>query len=110
MNSPDFMLAWAGLWSIGAAPAMINYNLAGKALIHCLKISGATILLVDNDLDLQARIKEISGELDAEYPMNMIVLDSQTKSEIAEMAVNSPDNSLRAQVKGHWPMCLFYTR
>jgi acyl-CoA synthetase (AMP-forming)/AMP-acid ligase II len=110
MNSPDFMLAWAGLWSIGAAPAMINYNLAGKAFIHCLKISGATMLLVDDEPDLQARVKEVSDELDAEYPMNIIVLDPQTKSEIAMMAVDSPDNSLRAQVKGNWPMCLFYTR
>lgn len=110
MNSPDFMLAWAGLWSIGAAPAMINYNLAGKALIYCLKISGATILLVDNEPDLQARINEVSGVLDAEYSMNIIMLDSQTKSEVVAMSVNSPDHSLRAQVKGNWPMCLFYTR
>lgn len=110
MNSPDFMLAWAGLWSIGAAPAMINYNLAGKALIHCLKISGAAILLVDDEPDLRARINDVSDVLDAEYPMSIIMLDSQTKSEVATMAVNSPEHSLRAQVKGNWPMCLFYTR
>jgi acyl-CoA synthetase (AMP-forming)/AMP-acid ligase II len=29
-NSPDFLFAWLGLWAIGAAPALINYNLTGK--------------------------------------------------------------------------------
>jgi acyl-CoA synthetase (AMP-forming)/AMP-acid ligase II len=57
-DSPDFVFAWFGLLSIGAAPAFIDYNLSGKALLHCLKISGAMLVLVDEAATLQARIEE----------------------------------------------------
>ena len=46
-NRAEFIIAWVGLWSIGCAPAAINYNLTGDALVHCLKISGAKFTLVD---------------------------------------------------------------
>jgi acyl-CoA synthetase (AMP-forming)/AMP-acid ligase II len=109
MNSADFMLAWLGLWSIGAAPAMINYNLGGKALVHCLKISGAKILLVDDEPDLQARIAEVAPLLEKEYPMQLITLGAETKREIDAMSTQRPPDELREQVKADWPMCLFYT-
>ena len=48
-NSAEFAISWLALWAIGCAPAFINYNLAGPALIHCLKDSGAKILFVDED-------------------------------------------------------------
>ena len=68
------------------------------------------MLLVDEEPDLQARIREVAGTLDAEYPMNIINLDTRTKSDVVVMTITRPDNSLQAQVKGNWPMCLFYTR
>jgi acyl-CoA synthetase (AMP-forming)/AMP-acid ligase II len=110
MNSPDFIIAWLGLWSIGAAPAMINYNLAGKALLHCLKISGAKLLLVDNESDLRARIDEESATLVGERGMTIFVLDAETKAQISASSLQRPDDALREQVKGTDPMCLFYTR
>ncbi|KIW81634.1 hypothetical protein Z517_04660 [Fonsecaea pedrosoi CBS 271.37] len=48
-NSPDFVLGWLGLLAIGCYPAMINYNLVGGALVHCVKIAECRILLVDED-------------------------------------------------------------
>ena len=45
-NSPEFVFAWLGTWGIGTAPAMINYHLAGEALIHCVKLAGIKVLLV----------------------------------------------------------------
>jgi acyl-coenzyme A synthetase/AMP-(fatty) acid ligase len=50
MNSPTFAFLWLGLWSIGAQPAFINYNLTGKPLLHCVKTSTARLLLVDAEL------------------------------------------------------------
>lgn len=57
-NRAEFLFIWLGLWSIGCAPAAINYNLAGEALVHCLKISGARIVVVDDDADCRARMEE----------------------------------------------------
>lgn len=46
-NSDKFIFVWLGLWSIGAKPAFINYNLAGPALVHCIKAAGTGLVLVD---------------------------------------------------------------
>ena len=50
MNSANFIFLWFGLWSIGAKPAFINYNLSGKALAHCVTSSTARLFLVDPEL------------------------------------------------------------
>jgi acyl-CoA synthetase (AMP-forming)/AMP-acid ligase II len=47
MNSEKFIFMWFGLWSIGAKPAFINYNLTGKALAHCVRVSTSKLVLVD---------------------------------------------------------------
>ncbi|XXH02654.1 hypothetical protein Hte_009036 [Hypoxylon texense] len=49
-NSPELLLLWFALEAIGAAVAFINCNLTGKALVHCVKISGARYLLADSDV------------------------------------------------------------
>ncbi|KAG5985445.1 hypothetical protein E4U55_000007 [Claviceps digitariae] len=46
-NSDTFIFVWFGLWSIGAKPAFINYNLTGKPLSHCIAVSNSKICLVD---------------------------------------------------------------
>ncbi|PGH13866.1 hypothetical protein AJ80_06135 [Polytolypa hystricis UAMH7299] len=50
MNSAAFVFVWMGLWSIGASPAFINYNLANVSLEHCVKMSSARLLLVDEEV------------------------------------------------------------
>ncbi|KAJ8113519.1 hypothetical protein OPT61_g4365 [Boeremia exigua] len=49
VNSETFIWVWFGLWSIGAKPAFINYNLTGKPLIHTIKTSTARLVLVDEE-------------------------------------------------------------
>lgn len=46
-NSDRFVFMWLGLWSIGAKPAFINYNLTGHALVHCVKAADSALVLVD---------------------------------------------------------------
>ena len=46
-NRPEYLFAWAGLAKLGAISALINTNLAGAPLAHCLRISGAAHLAVD---------------------------------------------------------------
>jgi acyl-coenzyme A synthetase/AMP-(fatty) acid ligase len=109
-NSPDFIFAWLGLWAIGAAPAMINHNLEGMALLHCLKISDARILLVDHDPVLAARIQNSAKEIEEELGMEIISLDKGRKKEIFSFPALRPGNEYRDDVKGDEPMCLLYTR
>ncbi|KAF2110031.1 hypothetical protein BDV96DRAFT_615381 [Lophiotrema nucula] len=47
VNSEVFIWVWFGLFSIGAKPAFINYNLTGTPLLHTIKTSTARLVLVD---------------------------------------------------------------
>ena len=49
VNSEVFIWVWFGLWSVGAKPAFINYNLTGKPLVHTVKTSTAKLVLVDQE-------------------------------------------------------------
>ena len=46
-NRLEYVAIWYGLSKVGVATALINNNLTGPALAHCLKISGAAHVLVD---------------------------------------------------------------
>jgi fatty-acyl-CoA synthase len=46
-NRMDYLPIWYGLTKVGVATALINNNLTGAALTHCLNISGAMHCLVD---------------------------------------------------------------
>ncbi len=48
-NRAEYVSAWMGLAKIGAATALINNNLTGAALAHCLSISGATHVITDSE-------------------------------------------------------------
>ncbi|EPE26716.1 Acetyl-CoA synthetase-like protein [Glarea lozoyensis ATCC 20868] len=108
-NSPDFLFAWLGLWAIGAAPALINYNLTGKALVHCLKLSGAKLLLVDGDELLKARIEEVRGAIEGELGMDVAVEDADGLREIQSQSRERIEDIYREGVRGDWPMGMLYT-
>lgn len=110
MNRPEFLFAHLGSWSIGSAPAWINYNLAGDSLVHCLKVADAKVLLVDEDAECRARIEAVRERLEQELGMTIIVLDGQQKGEISRLEPKRPGDELRIGVKGKFPLFLFYTR
>ena len=89
---------------------MINYNLAGNALIHCLKVSGAKLILVDNELALRGRIEQARDTIEGELGLRICIMNSQTRNEIRSLKPERPENAYRDGVKGDWPMSMFYTR
>jgi fatty-acyl-CoA synthase len=48
-NRIDYLPIWYGLSKVGVVTALINNTLSGRALIHCLDLSGAGHLIVDAD-------------------------------------------------------------
>ena len=108
-NSPEFIFAWLGLWAIGCAPAMINFNLAGDALIHCLRVSGARLCLVDGDSKIQNRVANEKERIQDVLGMVPVVLSSDLKRTIAASTLRAPDDSHRAGVKPESPAAVFYT-
>lgn len=110
MNRPEFLFAHLGSWSIGSAPAWINYNLAGDSLFHCLKVSGAKVILVDEDQECRQRIEDIRQKLEEELGMTILILDNNLKGEISRSEPKRPEDSLRVGAKGKFPLFIFYTR
>jgi fatty-acyl-CoA synthase len=50
-NRPEYMAVWLGLTRIGAVVALINTNLRGPSLAHCLAVANASLIVVDATLE-----------------------------------------------------------
>lgn len=48
-NRADYIAAWMGFSKAGIATALININLTGRALAHCLNIAGVAQVIADED-------------------------------------------------------------
>ena len=49
LNRAEYIAAWLGFAKVGVATALINTNLTGHALAHCLNISNASQVVTDLD-------------------------------------------------------------
>ncbi len=93
-NSERFIFIWLGLWSIGARPAFINYNLTGKALAHCIRVSTAKLALVD-----PAVWNNVTDEVRGELP-NILFVPFTPELEVEAMtidAVREPDEARKME-------------
>ncbi|KAI1810524.1 fatty acid transporter [Poronia punctata] len=106
-NSPDFVLAWMGLWAIGAAPALINHNLTRQALLHCLGVAGSKLVLADGPPELLERIDIVRDEL-AEKDVRIVKL-ADVRSQVQTSTATRPPDELRAGLTPTSPFGLFYT-
>ena len=52
-NRLEYVAIWHGLSKVGVIPALLNFQLAGPALSHCLNISDAKFLIMDYELSEQ---------------------------------------------------------
>ncbi|KAF2271026.1 acetyl-CoA synthetase-like protein [Lojkania enalia] len=101
VNSEVFIWVWFGLWSIGAKPAFINYNLTGKPLLHTIKTSTARLVLVDENgkhkfsEEVMAEHGFMARAPDADMPPGR-----QAKYEF-ETDAGQVLSSVKKRVKGH---------
>ena len=62
-NRTDYAAIWLGLSKIGVITALINNQLTGAALAHCLKICGARHVIVDEET--VDSVEAVRGQLEA---------------------------------------------
>lgn len=100
-NRLEYVALWFGLTKRGVIPALINFQLAGKALAHCVNISEASHVVVDVDLldnwesardDLDDGLTEWGAFGDA--PENMRPFDGV----ILDIVPNRPAKDVRGDV------------
>lgn len=104
-NSAEFMFGWLGLLAIGAAPAMVNFNLTGAALTHCVKVAEAKLMIIDEDIQDKA---EGNNELKS-LGMEIFVLDRRLKESIAGMEARDIPKTVTDAVHDNAPSALRYT-
>lgn len=88
---------------------MINWNLGGEGLMHCLNISKAKLLVCDEQADLRDRIEGVQNEISANR-IRLEFLDGTLKGAIAQGDGNRPRDELRRGFTRTSPMALIYTR
>lgn len=110
LNHAEFMIAWLGLLQLGCWPAMINYNLEGTALVHCLKVSGSNLVFVDDDNACRARIDNSRNDIEQDLGMKIVHLDAATKREIAAQSTQILEDEYPRTASGITPAAIFYTR
>lgn len=105
VNSEKFVFIWLGLWAIGAKPAFINYNLTGKALAHCIRVSTARLILVDLNIK-----DNITQEVQDELPnVQFQLFEPELEAEVLSTdGVREPDE-VRTDNKSHNMAILIYT-
>lgn len=101
VNSEVFLWMWFGLWSIGAKPAFINYNLTGRPLLHSVKTSSARLMLVDEELKGNLT-SEVMHELSSpdfqpsKGPVEVVFFSSELEAEILSAEGTRAPDSLRS--------------
>ncbi|KAI1182697.1 acetyl-CoA synthetase-like protein [Nemania serpens] len=105
LNSDHFLLICFGLWSIGARPAFINYNLTSDALCHCVKTANSVLMLVDPDAEshVDERVREKLGDLRIE-----VLTEELLSAAMAADPVRLP-NKVRSGDLGRDMAILIYT-
>jgi fatty-acyl-CoA synthase len=61
-NGPDYLAAWLGITRLGSIAALINTQLVGASLAHCLNIVGPKHLIVG--AEFAARVAALRPQLD----------------------------------------------
>jgi acyl-CoA synthetase (AMP-forming)/AMP-acid ligase II len=63
MNSAQFLFIVLALWSLGAHPALLNYNLTADPFLHCVRTSSARLLLLDPEIAPKVLTEEVKAAL-----------------------------------------------
>ncbi|KAI9757719.1 MAG: hypothetical protein M4579_003344 [Chaenotheca gracillima] len=109
VNSDNFVFLWLGLWSIGACPAFINYNLTGKPLGHCVKTSTARLLIVDDSVranvtdEVRQELKGVNGGVE------IVFFDSSVERVVRSTAGQRAPDSCRSGALNTSMAGLIYT-
>ena len=49
-NRPEYMAVWLGITKIGGVVALLNTNLTGSSLAHCINVAAPKHIIVDSEL------------------------------------------------------------
>ncbi len=100
-NRMEYVALWYGMTKIGVIPALINYQLAGSALAHCMNISDARHLILDAELKKawESALKDIKGDVTALTAFGDVKGYDSFDQVISGMSQDRPPRSIRSGIK-----------
>ncbi len=114
-NRPEYICTWAGLAKLGVTTALINTNLTGRALAHCLDTAGARHVIFGRELlDSWASLGDalerplrlwVQGDGDGALPEDARDLDAV----LAEQSEENPDPAVREELRAGDMLFYIYT-
>jgi fatty-acyl-CoA synthase len=110
-NRLEYFAAWYGLSKVGVVTALINNQLAGQALAHCLTLSGAAHCIVDGETS--PAFEAVRASL--ERPMQQWVLGQAAKDQrdltqaLKSCSQLPPDRKVREDMTARDPALYIFT-
>lgn len=103
-NSDQFVFMWLGLWSIGARPAFLNYNLSGQPLIHCIRASAAKLVLIDPNVQ-----KNVTEDVRQALPdIKFVVFTPELENDaLTSSPVRAPDSARSGEKLRNMAMLIY---
>lgn len=103
-NRIEFLAVWIGLAKVGIVSALVNNNLAGAPLAHCLRISGAGHVIADTDT--AEAIEQVRPQLARSVMLWVLGLRAEDEtsdrrgldSPVRGASTVRPDRSIRADM------------
>ncbi|CAI9717375.1 long-chain fatty acid transport protein 6-like [Octopus vulgaris] len=62
-NSPQFIWTILGLIRVGLIPSLLNFNVQGQGLVHCIKVCEPVCIIADSDPNMQRNLQHVYPEL-----------------------------------------------
>ncbi|KAI9020681.1 hypothetical protein CLU79DRAFT_703920 [Phycomyces nitens] len=84
-NHPTFYIVLLAISKIGAIPALINTNLSGDSLAHCITVAKATMLIFDPVYE--AKVNSIGGKLSGQNIRLYAYGESTETGEIPDLPI-----------------------
>lgn len=110
-NRPDYIAFWTGMAKIAVRTALINYNLSGAGLAHCIRVADCKAIVMNPELAPQYA----SARDQAPLALGAFVLGgaaeglTQIDQAVDQAAPGRIDRSVRAGVKGGDVALYIYT-
>lgn len=107
-NKPDFIAFWYGLSKVGVVTALINNNLQGQGLAHCVNIADAKALVIGPEqAELLETAKEYLGDELSVWSVGGKVEGAESFDALFEsLPTTRPDRAHRAGLRTD-DLCLY---
>lgn len=106
-NRPEYVAVWYGLAKIGVVSGLINHNLSGEGLAHCVNIADAKAVIMGGEqAEQMATAKPHLTDTPTFWALGEQAGAENLETALASQADTRPDRSHRAHLRGK-DICLY---